>query len=212
MNTRPNYLREWLAYAVGLVLLGGAIGIDSYRDCRHIEDAEKQRLASQVTVMNDMIAHQFNVINNTLVHLRGHVANSKKDVDFDDVNERLKALEAAMSGVHTFIITDALGTVIASSRDALVGQNFRMQDCFQMPLKNPNPDTLYVSTPFRTSSGIWSMNLTRTVAGKRGAFAGIVTASIDPAEFRILLNSVRYRPDMWTALIHGSGRVVHARA
>ncbi len=49
------------------------------------------------------------------------------------------------------------------------------------------------------------MNLTRMLVGPKGEFAGVVSASLDPDELKVLLNATRYSSDMWTEIAHGGG-------
>ena len=206
MTQRTAHFREWLIFAASVVVLGGWLGYSSYHDYRHTEEVEKQRLASQATVMEEMIAHQFESINNTLAILQKDISYGKmKAANVDHTNERLKAFVSAMTPVRTLLILDKSGNAMSSDHQALIGQNFYHRAYFQAPLKNPSQDTLYISPPFRTTRGAWTMNLTRVLVDHKGAFSGIVTASLDPNEFKVLLNSTRYSSDMWTSIVHGAG-------
>ncbi|MCX7170382.1 MAG: hypothetical protein NTY41_08845, partial [Proteobacteria bacterium] len=49
------------------------------------------------------------------------------------------------------------------------------------------------------------MNLVRMVARPDDSFDGMVIAALDPDEFKVLLGSVLYAPDMSASLIHGDG-------
>jgi hypothetical protein len=49
------------------------------------------------------------------------------------------------------------------------------------------------------------MNLARMIAGPHGEFDGLVVAGLDAEEFKVLLDSIIYRPGIRAALIHGDG-------
>src|SRR5690606_36245348 len=72
---------------------------------------------------------------------------------------RLKALSDAMPGVRTLNVLDASGTVIASNRAELAGKNFADRQYFTMLTQTPDPGDLYLSQPFASVLGAYSMNL-----------------------------------------------------
>ncbi|MGD0283844.1 MAG: PAS domain S-box protein, partial [Dissulfurispiraceae bacterium] len=123
-----------------------------------------------------------------------------------EVNHRLKALDDAMPGIRTIYITDALGTVLATDRAGLSGKNFSSREYFYVPRRQPDPKTLYISPPFKTSeTRIIGMNVTLIISGPHGEFNGIITATLDPLYFSNILSSVLYAPDMWSSIVHGDG-------
>lgn len=72
-------------------------------------------------------------------------------------------------------------------------------------LQAPHPDTLYVSPPFKTVLGPWSIVVARLITGPQGEFAGLVIATLEPEDFRTLLNSVLFSQGTESALVHGTG-------
>ena len=68
-----------------------------------------------------------------------------------------------------------------------------------------DPDQLHLSPPFRTALGIYSMNLSIVVLDAEGGLAGVLTATLDPDYFGVMLSSTRYADDVWAGLAHGEG-------
>jgi len=154
------------------------------------------------------MTRQLDSINRMLAGIRSDLTEWEKLKDgMERASRRMSAMVDAMPGVRTILILDAQGTIIATNRKQLIGQNFRHREYFQAPLRNPDPDTLYVSAPYKTTNGIFSITLSRAIIGPDGRFAGVVTATLEPEEFRILMNSVRYAPDIQVTLVHGDGMV-----
>jgi diguanylate cyclase (GGDEF)-like protein/PAS domain S-box-containing protein len=116
-------------------------------------------------------------------------------------------MEAAMSSVRTFAVLDAQGTVTFSNREELLGRNMYQRDYVQVPLRVLDPALLYVSPPFRSVLNTYLISLARVLLDSQGQFAGVVVASIDPADMDILLKSVRYSDDMHAMLVHGGGKI-----
>lgn len=202
-----NFFTEWLLLIGGLLLLGGFLAYSLLDERAAIDHRERERLAAQAKVIHDNLGRQLDAINRALLNVREELPqwNAQKD-GMTNAVQRLKAFADAMTGVRTMTILDADGNIRAASRaDILPGTNFRERAYFQAVLKNPDPDTFYISAPFKTSLGAWGINAVRMVPGARGEFSGVVAATLDPEEFKILLDSVRYAPDMWSAIAHGDG-------
>jgi len=196
---------QWVILVLALLVLCGFMFFRIYDDHLEIDKRARDRLAIQARIVDKNLGRQLETANLALVGVL-------KDMPYWHgpngrllANRRLTALCDAMPGVRTMLITDAKGTVIASNRDRIIGGNFGYRAYFAEPKLHPDPVKLYVSPPFKTSLGTFVMSVTRMVPGPRGEFSGVVSASLDPEYFNILLASVLYAPDMWSALAHGDG-------
>lgn len=200
--------RPWLLLAVCLGGLGAYLAVNLAREHAQVTARELERLSAQSKVIEVNLTRQLGAIN---LALESIVADSPYLAAQPDgqklVIRRLKSMEVSMPSVRTFAVLDGTGVVTASSREELLGRNFRERDYFQTPLRAPSAQTLYVSAPFRTVLGSFVINLVRVMIGPNGEFAGLVLASVDPVDIEILLNSVRYADDMRSMLIHGDGKV-----
>jgi diguanylate cyclase (GGDEF)-like protein/PAS domain S-box-containing protein len=152
------------------------------------------------------LTRQFSAVNAALGGIVKEVPGWRSQKDGAQLAaQHLKALNDAMPGVLTFLIFDADGTIRASDKQQLVGVNFSTRDYFQAVVKSPHPDRLYVWQPFTTKLGNFTMNLIRMIPDSKGAFDGMVVAGLDAEEFKVLLQSVVYRPDTRVALVHSDG-------
>lgn len=203
---RTRFLSEWLLLGGVLALLGIAAARFVYTQHCEIDTRERERLESQANVVHDNLVRQIEAAGRVLTHLVGDAQGwASAPEELAQANRHLTAFVDAMPAVRTLMVFDALGNVVAGNRPELIGQNFRERDYFQAPLNHPHPDTLYIGPPFVSSLGAWTMSVVRIVPGPHGEFTGIVFAALNPREFEIVLDSVRYAPDMWTALAHGDG-------
>jgi signal transduction histidine kinase/CheY-like chemotaxis protein len=204
---RPtSFLTEWLLLASALLVLGGLVAYSLFDEHTAIGNREAERLAAQARVVHDNFGRQLFAINRALDNVREELPAWRKEKGgMTLASRRLAAFVDALSGVRTLLFLDAAGNVRASSRAELLDRNFSQRDYFKTARDKPHPDTLYVSPPFKSVLGPFIFNVTRVITGPRGEFAGVVTAAIDPEEFKILLGSVLYAPDMWAAVAHGSG-------
>ena len=202
-----RYQVEWLLLGTALLVLGAFIGYWLYTERDEVEALERNRLQGQARVIDENLGRQLEGVNNALAGVRNDYPLSNGKSIGPAASRHLKTLADAMPGVRTMVIFDAEGTVLASSRDELIGMNFSQREYFEVARTGSDLATLYVSPPFKTVRGVFSINLVRVVTGVKGEFAGIVSALLDPEYFDVLLNSVLYAPDMWTSLAHADGKV-----
>lgn len=208
MTKKRSFSVQWQILAAILLTLGALLAYNLYRDHVRIDMTERELLSTQAKVVDQNMVRQLDSINRVLVGIRSDLPRWMKLKDGKErAASRLKALSEAMTGVRTLMVLNAHGIVTASNREQIVGLDFNYRDYFQAPLRNPNPEVLYVSPPFKTVLGVFAINVSRAITAQDGRFDGIVTATLDPEEFEVLMNSVRYAPDMWSALAHGDGRI-----
>ena len=201
---------QWLLLAAILTILGGLLGAGIYADRLSIELREKDRLIAQAKVVAENLGSQLLTTNRALNSLRSDFSYLMQQRDGENlVKRRLHGMGDAMLGVRTLVIIDARGRGIASNREELVGLNFRDGERFQAVRQGGDANVLYVSPPFRTVLGTYSIGVGKMMQDDRGAFSGVVMAILDPEYFGTLLSSVRYAPGMLSSLIHGDGKIVY---
>jgi PAS domain S-box-containing protein len=108
-------------------------------------------------------------------------------------------------GTEILMLQDVSGTVLASNRADLVGQNFSHRHYFQQARDADGGQVRIISPPFKTVYGVFSVTISRKLIDSHGNFAGVVMASLDMPFIAHLLQRMLYAPDMWTALAHGNG-------
>ena len=203
--TRQTF-KEWLALDLVLLIIGACLAYVLNQDHDRVDAREKERLSHQCVVVSMNLSRQFSTINTALTGILAEVPNWRRQKEGRSLSvQHLRTLNNAMQGVRNFLVIDANGTVEASDTAELVGKNFAHRDYFQAVSDHPNAATLYVRPPFITSLGYLTMSLGRMIPGPKGEFDGLVIAALDAEEFKVLLNSVIYRPGIRAALIHGDG-------
>lgn len=201
-----QYSQQWLVLIGMLLLLGAFLAWTLHAEHESVANREQQNLANGAKIIHDNLGRQLIAINMALVSVRDDMEHFKsEDNGLAAASGRLRAFTNAMTGVRTMNILDAQGTVLASNRPELIGQNFGERDYFITAQQAKDTDALILSPPFKTVLGAWAINLARVISGPDGQFTGVITATLDPDEFNILLNSVRYAPDMWATLTHSLG-------
>ncbi len=202
---RKDLSIPWLVLVLVLLVIGSFIIYTQSMEHRRIKVWEQERLITQAKVVEENLVRQLEGVRRSLEGIRNDIPHWRHMDEWQRASQRLVAMSDAMPGVRTFIITDAEGMVIAANRTQLIGRNFREREYFQTPRSRPDPDMLYISPPFKTSFGIIAINVGRVITGPGGTFAGVVSATLSPEYFTILLESILYAPDMWISLTHGDG-------
>ncbi|MGE0156567.1 MAG: diguanylate cyclase [Geobacter sp.] len=197
--------RNWLVLGVGLAFVGSVVGYNLATMRQRVIDQEQHRLMTQARVIGRNIEHQLSATSRIL---QGIVADRDQLTDPRNRTlaiKRLSRMVDAMPGMRTLFLTDAAGTVIASSRPELIGENFRHRDYFITPQQHPDPQALFISSPFKSVLDAYTFNITRMIPAADGSFNGVVTSSVAPGYFETILQSTLYAPDMWNTINHGDG-------
>jgi diguanylate cyclase (GGDEF)-like protein/PAS domain S-box-containing protein len=203
---RQRFRYEWLALCAGLALIVGLTLFDLVHDRDALDERERERLARQAQVIHDSLVRELDAVNRVLLTMRDEWAVLPQGPDAVSLAVlRLQAFVGAMPAVRSLLVLDADGVVRASNFRQLIGTNLSQRDSFKHARKRPDAQTLYLSEPFRTVLDAWGMNMTRVIPGPNGEFAGLVTATIDQEEIRLILASVNYAPDVWSAVAHSDG-------
>lgn len=207
MNTFWHQWRFWLLLAV-LLLIGAFLGWGLQISHARIYAHELERLDAQGRVIEVNLLRQLTAINQSLLSIQKALPLWQKSPAGREYGQQtLLSMDQAMPAVRTIGALDAQGRVIFSNRDELLGRNFFERDYIQVPLKTLDPDLLYVSPPYQSVLKQYVISLTRVLLDNKGQFAGVVLATLDPMDFAILLESVRYKDDMQVLLLHGNGEL-----
>jgi diguanylate cyclase (GGDEF)-like protein/PAS domain S-box-containing protein len=201
-------LIEWSWIGLVLLTFAGYVVFSAYEDHARIEALQQERLTHQLAIVAANLNRQFNSTNLALANVLREIPKWRQQKDGGPLTSRhLKALSDAMPGVITMMVIDAKGTVVASDKPELAGTDVAQREYFQSVRRSPNPATLFVSPPFMTSRGNFTINLSRMIPGRDNSFDGMVVAALDPEEFKDLLESALYAQNMSASLIHGDGAI-----
>lgn len=203
-----SYLTQWLLLGTALLILGTFIAWNLYSEYRSTDAVERERLSTQAKVINENLGRQLISTNLALDSIRSDLPylSAQKDGKLL-ISQRLQAMREAMPGIRAITIFDAEGTLTARSPDQFVGQNFSNREYFKIARDGGDPTKLYVSPPFQAATGEHVINMVKVLTDAHGAFNGALLASLDPTYFSVLLDSVRYAPDMLASLAHWDGKL-----
>ncbi len=123
----------------------------------------------------------------------------------------LSRMAETQAGLRTLSLLDRQGRVLASSRPELLGRDFSDRAYFRQARDAADPGRAVLTPPFLTALGVYSMNLALPLRDAQGSFQGVVTATLDPDYFDLLLRTTNMSPDAFSGLVHASGTVAIVR-
>ena len=198
---------EWLVLVTVQLVIATTVATVLVREERSTRNAELARLESRAKIVDDNLSQQLEGADRALLGVADAIAELEEVANAAPITARLKMLTAAMPGFSSMLWLGPDGTVRASSNDILIGKNFAKREYFAAPVRVGDPVRLYVSPPFLSSLGTYVIVVSRMLIDSQGAFGGVVTATLDPKYFSVLLRSVLHAPDMRAALVHSDGAV-----
>ena len=205
--TKNTFSLQWLFLSIVLALFGTVLAFDLYDDSIKTQKSEHERLLVQARIINDNLTSQLKTTNLALQRIRGDLPLWSYGNRYRlEAIRQLETFAASISGIRTLMFMDAQGTVRVSNRSELMNRNLSFRPYFQVPKQHPDNDLLYLSPPFQSVLSVLVMNLSRVVTTSGNAFAGLVTASLEPEYFKTLMASILYAPDMRVSIIHGNGQ------
>lgn len=199
---------QWLLVALMLAALGVVVAALVAYEYRRTLEREGELMMQQARVIDENLGQQLQGMDAALASVRDDMAALRVQGLGKAGSLRLKSLADAMPGVRTMLVTDAQGIVQAANRFDFIGADVSQRAYFRTARDQPLRERLYVSEPFETVLKIYSLNVVKIWTDEQGRFAGIVSATLDPDYFKVLLHSVLYAPDMRSLAAHGDGLVL----
>jgi hypothetical protein len=197
---------QWFIAVFVLVLFGLFLAWFIQHERGLTLNRERDRLFTQVRVIDALLKQQLVGVREAMLSMRPKDRVSPDDtVNNPERSATLRVLTDAMPAVRTMLMIDPQGVVVSSSRTETLGFDASRRDYFQAVKTGPRADALYVSAPFTTSLGAFAINLSKAWTGDQNRLLGVTTATLDPAYFKVFLNSVRYAEDMRATIAHADG-------
>lgn len=202
-------LRQWSLLLGVLTLFAALLVITLYLEHKRVVDEQFDRLTSKATVIDQNMMRQLAGVDAVLKSaLAGYPMFSRIGDQSGNADPFLSFLANSAAGVRTVFLLDTQGDVLAASRPGLAGRNFSKREYFTTPSQFPAPDVLYLSQPFTTVLGVYSMNAVRVATNAQGKMERLAAVTLDPEFFVVLLSSVRFEPDVVVTLAHEGGALV----
>ena len=208
LNSKFERQQRTLLWSVTVALLLVGLGLAAllYVERTQTLQRESDRLLHQVRIIDANLSQQLEGMASAMQSVAVVAQELSAPALRASTSRRLRTLSDAMPGVRTMHLTNASGRVLASNRPEIVGFDASKRAYFLVAKDKTDSNMLYVSEPFKTILGSYTLNLVKTWVDAQAHFGGVVTATLDPDYIQVLLNSVLYASDMRATLVHGDGR------
>lgn len=204
-----RFLHAWALLAAILTLLGVALAFDRHDTYQAVDKRERARLIERTNTVEANLSRRLQTTSNALDTLREDLpwllAQPQGEILLE---RRLKATVDSSFGLRSMLLVDRSGMARFASRKELVGLDFHKEERFQTIKAGNDRTMLYISAPFRTPLGIYTIGLGKVLQTASGQFDGYVLAILDPQYFHILMRSVLEEPDICACMLHEDGKVI----
>ena len=198
------------AVLLGAVLLavGAFVGWNRVTEYRAIEAEQRHLLAAQAAAIDVTLSRQVTGIDTALRILRDDLA-AVPPADWPaQATRRLEVLSGALGGLHSMLLLDAGGRVVAAGRREWVGRDLSAQQYVRAARSDPADAATRLSPPEADPDGAYTMHLSLPVGGADGAPGGLLVAALDPKALATTLRATLYATDAWAGVAHGGGRLM----
>lgn len=159
-----------------------------WRQERALDDAER-RAAGLARISSQYLRELFAVTDASLRQLAALSPRIGGPTAVAEWTPILNTARAGLTGIGSLTVTDAEGFVSASTVGAIVGQSRRDNYLFGQ-LAAASDDILIASTPFKSLKDELTIPMGRRLQTADGRFAGMIVATLHPAELRGFFRSI----------------------
>lgn len=198
---------NWIVVTLSLLVLGSLIFLDMRLEYDKRTQREFDRLGTQARVIASDVTNQLHTADRVLRQMREEYLAGGNGFWTAEQGRYLDALVDSLPGIRGVGVVNVEGKLVISSNRQYLGHNFSDRDYYRATKADVDPERLYVSPPFKSMSGVYLITLSKAIVNPDGSFGGVVAAGLQPDYFKHLMESVRYTPDMWDALVHDGGRI-----
>ena len=168
------------------------------------------RAASLADALSEDLAIRVDAIEATLTHLADH--NRRIGGPNAPWDQWLPILGAALAGLGTvdsISVTDAKGVITFSTRTEIMGQSHAKKPIYETLSANPMSDALVADIPYRSPFDTSMLvPVGRVLRTPNGDFEGMLIATLAPARFAGIYQSVDVGPDGLVWLLYPAGEVL----
>lgn len=201
------YIVEWVALIISLIFIGFFIFYTLFLEHSRIINDEKKRLSTQSKIVEDNLSLRLESAYNALETIRNKVRN-QGFINLKSLEDDLILFTKILPAFRTFDILNEDGIVVVSNRSANINLDSRNKEFFQVLKSDFDEDKLFISRPYKTVLGTWTVSVSLKITNSQGDFLGVVVAKFEPEKLMELLDSVfYYTKDMRASIIHSNGIV-----
>ncbi|WP_198306253.1 sensor domain-containing diguanylate cyclase [Arcobacter vandammei] len=204
-----NFFIEWIFLIFFLISLSIFVSYLVFFQYEEIVQNEEERLSTQTRIVNNRISDEINSVYKALLSIRNSIEefNMENNKDKNHMEEHIKMFIDVIPTIRSFLILNKEATVISSNKHELIGLNYSHREYYINAKTNSSREKLYISSPYKSTMGVWTINLSIILSDEKGNFNGMILAVFEPLKLMKILESIFYANDMRSTIIHGDGTV-----
>lgn len=206
-----TFFIEWLVLLCANALLLALIVFNLALDYQALKVRERERLTTQLSIIQSHFNNQLNSIHNAQLNIRNEIMEQlqyKEDRSLF-IQKRLRGFGESIPGVWAMSVVDKDGIVLQSNRAKLQGKDLSQLECFKQARTLALKDSFYIGAPKQNQDAEpCPFSTTTVLTDLNGNFYGAVITIIEQKEVRRLLSSVFYAADMHAAIGYPNGNMV----
>jgi PAS domain S-box-containing protein len=203
-SLRQHFRVHWVLFCAASLAIWVGFGAQLYLEHRVIGERESERLRLVARVIDEQIGAMLDIAGEFLVETAREFGRLEPSL-WPEMKGQLYHLNTIFPGVRSLSVRDRSGRIVLSNQPASAFSAASLAAKPALPPPGPAGPLLSISKPFRTTDGVFAIELAVAVADPGGEVAGSVTATVYPEFFSVLPPAVIYAPDMWAAIAHEEG-------
>ena len=209
-ESSSRFPTAWAFLVAVLALLGALLAYDRYDAYEDVKERERERQAQRTLTVETILSRRLQTTANALHALREDLPWLLGQArGADHLERRLKSIVASSFGLRAMLVVDRSGVVRHASSSDLVGADLHGEAHYRAIRDGNSPELVYVSAPFRTPAGAYTVALGKARQTAAGAFDGYLLAILDPENFfQVLMTTLLDGPSTDARMLHEDGGVV----
>ena len=199
----------WITWLLCALVSGSVIGAYQFFSYREIRTQAMVHLQELSQVKQAALQKQLSsVIGSLKEAVQFASSGDARTWNADATNQAFDDIVKKNPGIITLLMINAEGMSVASNRPTLIGGNFKNTPRYKAITENPDLNKVYISEPFLTPLGNFTIALGAMLPNQAGGFGGYILAIAAPAFFSEILGSDTAEYNVTSALIHENGFVI----
>ena len=194
---------------VMLILLGGVLGLQLYRQHNAEIETGRATARSVANLLEEHASRSFSAVDIFLLNFAetlSGMAGTAPIGSLSALRERMNGRLAELPQMRAYLVLDEAGNSILDSA-SVVPRPFNGADreYFRVHAGRPHQG-LFVGEPVQSRiNGLWAISVSRRINKPDGSFGGVILAAVDPAYFLNFYHDVDIGEGNSLTLYHASG-------
>lgn len=207
-STRPRSRRLLgISGALMIALLLALGGVEIALDYQKTMDAAFERLENLARIADESISGRLRAIDVMLQDIAHVAQGASSSAEHGDLLVYMKARVASLEGVRNISVFNADGKVVLTTLPNLQGFDGSQRSYFTAPKESSDQNRLFIHGPSLAMTGAIVLFASRATLSMDGTWDGVVLASLPPAFFASILDTITPLHGGFATLVNNDGMI-----